>query len=62
MRRIFLGKAFIIIVGFLILYTLCGFFLAPYLVRHYVPQIAQDLLQREAQIGKVNFNPFLFTL
>jgi hypothetical protein len=34
LRRIFLGKAFIITVGFLILYTLCGFFLAPYLVRH----------------------------
>ena len=62
MRRIFLGKAFIIIVGFLILYTLCGFFLAPYLVRHYVPQIAQDLLQREAHIGKVRINPFLFKL
>ena len=62
MRRIFLGKAFIITVGVLILYTLGGFLLAPYLVRHYVPQIAQDLLQRDAHIGKVHFNPFLFTL
>ncbi|MFY9707755.1 MAG: hypothetical protein WAJ95_17715, partial [Desulfobacterales bacterium] len=62
LRRIFLGKAFIITVGVLILYTLGGFLLAPYLVRHYVPQIAQDLLQRDAHIGKVHFNPFLFTL
>ena len=62
LRRILLSKAFIIIVGLLILYTLGGFFLAPYLVRHYVPQIAQDLLQRDAHIGKVRINPFLFKL
>ena len=62
LRRIFLSKAFIIIVGLLILYTLGGFFLAPYLVRHYVPQIAQDLLQSKAHVGKVHVNPFLFTL
>ena len=62
LRRIFFGKAFIITVGVLILYTLGGFLLAPYLVRHYVPQISQDLLQRDAHIGKVHFNPFLFTL
>ena len=62
LRRILLSKAFIITVGLLIIYTLGGFFLAPYLVRHYVPEIAQDLLQREAHIGKVRFNPFLFTL
>ncbi|MGB5615894.1 MAG: DUF748 domain-containing protein, partial [Desulfobacterales bacterium] len=61
-RRILLCKAFIIPVGLLILYTLGGFFLAPYLVRHYVPQIAQDQLQRDAHIGKVRINPFLFTL
>ena len=62
LRRIFLGKAFIITVGVLILYTLGGFIFVPYLVRHYVPQIAQELLQRDAHIGKVHFNPFLFTL
>lgn len=62
LRRIFFGKAFIITVGVLILYTLGGFLLAPYLVRHYVPLISQDLLQRDAHIGKVHFNPFLFTL
>ena len=62
MRRILLSKAFIIPVGLLILYTLGGFFLAPYLVRHYGPEIAQDRLQRNAHIGKVRVNPFLFTL
>ena len=62
LRHILLGKAFIIIVGLLILYTLGGFFLAPYLVRHYTPQIAQDLLQCTAHIGKVHINPFLFKL
>ena len=62
LRRIFLGKAFIITVGVLILYTLGGFLFVPYLVRHYVPQIAQELLQRDAHIGKVRFNPFLFAL
>ncbi|MGD9242940.1 MAG: DUF748 domain-containing protein [Desulfobacterales bacterium] len=62
LRRILLSKAFIIIVVLLILYTLGGFFLTPYLVRHYVPQIVQDQLQRDAHIGKVRINPFLFTL
>lgn len=62
LRRILLSKAFIIAIGLLILYTLGGFFLAPYLVKHYVPQIAQDQLQRNARIGKVRINPFLFTL
>lgn len=62
LRRILLSKAFIITVGLLIMYTLGGFFLAPFLVRHYVPQITQNLLQREAHIGKVHINPFLFTL
>lgn len=44
------------------IYTLAGFFLVPYLVRHYVPKIAAETLQRQAAIGEVRFNPFLFRL
>jgi hypothetical protein len=43
-------------------YTLAGFFLVPYLVRHYVPKIAAETFQRQAAIGEVRFNPFLFRL
>lgn len=43
-------------------YTLAGFFLVPYLVRHYVPELAAGQLQRQAAIGEVRFNPFLLRL
>ncbi len=45
----------------LTLYTLLGFFLIPYGIRHYGPRLAADKLQRQLSLGEVRFNPFLFT-
>jgi hypothetical protein len=55
------SKIFIICVSVIIIYTLVGFFLVPYLVRHYVPKIVQENYQKSAAIGEVRFNPYVFT-
>ncbi|CAL1241528.1 DUF748 domain-containing protein [Candidatus Methylocalor cossyra] len=49
------------LVAALMLYTLAGFSLVPFLVRHYIPRLAAEQLQRKATVGDVQFNPFLFT-
>ncbi|HSO07386.1 MAG TPA: DUF748 domain-containing protein [Pelomicrobium sp.] len=49
-------------VAALMVYTLVGFVVVPALVRHYVPKIAAEQFQRQATIGEVRFNPFLFRL
>lgn len=59
--RILRSKPFIIAASVIVAYTLAGFFLAPYLVRHYVPQIVQKQLKKQAVIGEVRFNPYVFT-
>jgi hypothetical protein len=60
-QKIVLSKPFLIAVGLVVFYTWAGFFLAPWLVRHYVPKIAQEQLQKQAAIGEVRFNPYVFT-
>jgi hypothetical protein len=45
----------------LLVYTLAGFSLIPYLVQHYVPELASQHLKRDASVGEVGFNPFVFT-
>ncbi len=60
-KKILLGTPFLIAVGLVLLYTLAGFFLVPFLVRHYVPKLAQDQLRKQAAIGEVRFNPYVFT-
>ena len=45
-----------------VVYALLGFLLLPYLVERAIPRFAHDSLQREASIGAVRFNPFLFRL
>ncbi len=59
--RIIKTKSFIIGASLLIVYTLSGFFLVPYLVGHYVPKIVHDRIDKKASIGEVRFNPFVFT-
>jgi hypothetical protein len=56
------GKLFLIPVVSLLIYTLLGFFVLPYLVRWYVPRFGRDQLKCTAAIGKVSINPFLLTL
>jgi hypothetical protein len=46
----------------LALYTLAGFFLAPYLIRQELPQFLQQRLGVPVTVGEVRFNPFTFTL
>ena len=60
-KKILLGMPFLVSVGLAVLYTLAGFFLVPFLVRHYVPRIAQEHIQKQAAIGDVRFNPYVFT-
>jgi hypothetical protein len=59
--RIIRSKPFIIVASVIVAYTLAGFFLAPFLVRHYVPKIVQEQLKKQAVIGEVRFNPYIFT-
>jgi hypothetical protein len=60
-KKILLSKPFLIAAGLVVFYTLAGFFLAPWLVRYYVPKIVQEQLQKQAAIGEVRFNPYVFT-
>lgn len=60
LKRILRSKIFIITVAAVLVYTLAGFFLVPFLVRHYVPKFVQEELQKQAAIGEVRFNPYTF--
>lgn len=46
----------------LVLYTLFGFLLAPYLMERYLPRYAQQWLGQRATVTDVRINPFLLTL
>ena len=59
-KKIIRSKPFIISAAVLVFYTLSGFFLAPWLVRHYVPKIVQEQIKKQALIGEVRINPYLF--
>ncbi len=62
LKNILRSKPFIICVLVLLFYSLAGFFLAPWLVRHYVPKIAKEQLKKQAVIGKVHINPYTFKI
>jgi len=62
LKKILRSKPFIICVAVLVFYTLAGFFLTPWLVRHYVPKIVQEQLKKQAAVGEVRINPFIFTV
>lgn len=59
-KRIASRRPFRVAVVVLIVYALLGFFLLPYAVQHYVPKYARETLKRQANIGAVRINPFLF--
>ena len=61
-QRVLRSKYFIGGVILLLVYTLAGFFLVPYLIRQNVPKIVEAQLNLVARIGKVRVNPFVFTL
>ncbi|MGQ0525947.1 MAG: DUF748 domain-containing protein [Betaproteobacteria bacterium] len=62
LRRFVLSLPFLIIAGLLVLYTLAGFFLAPYLIKREVPRFAQDKLAAQGTLAEVRVNPFLLTV
>jgi hypothetical protein len=59
--KVFKSKPFIVAVALIFIYTLAGFLLTPYLVRHYVPKVVREKIEKEGSIGKVRFNPYVFT-
>jgi hypothetical protein len=46
----------------LILYSLFGFFVAPYLIRHQIEKLTEEKLGTKAHVEKVSVNPFTFFL
>jgi hypothetical protein len=62
LKKILRSKPFIISLAVLVSYTLAGFFLAPWLVRHFVPKIVQEQIKKQAAIGDVAINPYIFTV
>jgi len=60
-KRIIQNKVVLSLTVVLILYTLSGFFLAPYLVSRFVPEMVAEKLHRELRMGQVKINPFLFS-
>ena len=45
-----------------VLYTVCGFWLAPILVEHMLPQVMADQLNLTAAVERVAINPFAFSI
>ena len=62
LKKILRSKPFITCMAVLVFYTLAGFFLAPWLVRHYVPKTIQEQLNKQAAIGEVRINPYTFKI
>ncbi|MBB6095106.1 uncharacterized protein involved in outer membrane biogenesis [Povalibacter uvarum] len=48
-----------VVVGVLLLYTLAGFFLVPYIARQQIESYVTETLQRRVSIGEIRFNPFV---
>ncbi|MBI5589274.1 MAG: DUF748 domain-containing protein [Deltaproteobacteria bacterium] len=62
LRRILTRKYFLIPMAVLCLYSLIGFFLAPWVIGWYEPKFVKEQLQCQLSVGKVLVNPFLLTL
>lgn len=61
LKKLLRSKPFIIAVAAILIYTLAGFLLTPFLVRHYLPRVVQERFKKHAAIGEVRFNPYVFT-
>ena len=61
LRRLARSKLLWSLGAALILYTVVGFVLAPYLVERYVPSFAEEKLGRRASVEKVRINPYALT-
>jgi len=61
-RRIATSKLFLISVAVVLIYTLSGFFLLPYVLKRQLEQYVQEDLNRHAHIEQIRVNPYLMTL
>ena len=61
-RKVFLGKPFLICVAAIIIYTLAGFFLAPYLVKRQLTAYVSETLGRQMSVEQLRLNPYALTL
>jgi len=61
-RKILLSKPFLICIVVIVLYTLAGFFLAPYLVKHQLVNYTTEQLGRQLSVEKLRVNPYALTL
>jgi len=61
-RKVFLGKPFLIYVAVIIVYTLAGFFLAPYLVKRQLTDYVSKTLGRQMSVEQLRLNPYALTL
>ncbi|MFO7728287.1 MAG: DUF748 domain-containing protein [Desulfonatronovibrio sp.] len=52
------SKFTIAAVSLLVIYTLAGFFLAPFLMGHFLPGMLSERLNREVTLEKVSINPY----
>jgi hypothetical protein len=59
-KKIIRSKILITGIAALTLYSLSGFFMAPYLVTRFVPGLVAEKLNCELRMGAVKINPFLF--
>ena len=53
LKKVFQSKTFIIAMAAILIYTLAGFLLTPYLVRRYLPRIIQGTLNKQAATSPV---------
>jgi uncharacterized protein involved in outer membrane biogenesis len=59
-RKIIHNKVLLIALATMILYTLCGFFLAPYLVKKQLTQYVTEELGHRIDAEKIRLNPYTF--
>jgi uncharacterized protein involved in outer membrane biogenesis len=62
LMRVLLSKVFIFFVVLIIIYTLAGFFLAPYLIKRQSTQFAKESLQCLMVMEEVRVNPYTLTV
>jgi hypothetical protein len=57
-----LKKIFYIIAGIFLTYTFLGFLVLPYIIKSQAINYVQENLNKELDIEKISFNPFLFNI
>ena len=62
LRTFFLSRTFIVLAALLVLYTVLGFLLLPYLIKQQAIKYAAQTLQRQLTIEEIATNPYTFTL